>query len=410
MNMPQTILAAFHKGGPKFLKSVHAKCISYFLEAAEEITINKLSDAIKIAQLFVLLEGFIAYLVQFSFDHDLINYVIKLRNEYWINNGNLPPNSFASFNRVSIQKTCLLFAKIDGFLTTDLIKQVNYNFGDTCPWEICSLDDTKEESSTLVIAQNYDPTLKMPPLIEGGHFSPALNETGGFILSRLDPYTEAFVTHAVASKGTVLNIGSGYGIPERIALHLGAEKVICNDVSDEQLKLIEALTPNELKSRLKLLPGTFPKLVLPPKSIQVMGIFRVLHFFNPEMLEKAIDSAYNLLEPGGILIISAETPYLANWQRFIPEYEQNVKMGVPNPGYIADTSKYETAGYSRRLPPRMHFLDPNVLTLLLTKNDRFIVEKCSTFDRSGTFPKELLLDGKESVGVIARKPLVGAVL
>jgi hypothetical protein len=104
----------------------------------------------------------------------------------------------------------------------------------------------------------------------------------------------------------------------------------------------------------------------------------------------------------GILILSAETPYLANWQKFIPEYEFKVKNKNQWPGYISDTLNYETANYNIRLPPQIHFLDVTTLTRVLTEN-KFTIEKCTTFNRADTFPTDILLDGRESVGAIARK-------
>ena len=54
------------------------------------------------------------------------------------------------------------------------------------------------------------------------------------------------------------------------------------------------------------------------------------------------------------------------------------------------------------LPPKMHFLDPEVLTRVFAKAG-FIVEKAHTFARP-EFPKDIQLDGRESVGIVARKP------
>jgi len=47
----------------------------------------------------------------------------------------------------------------------------------------------------------------------------------------------------------------------------------------------------------------------------------------------------------------------------------------------------------------------NVLTREL-KRARFEVEECRFIDRKEDFPEELLLDGRESVGAVAVKPLI----
>jgi hypothetical protein len=50
----------------------------------------------------------------------------------------------------------------------------------------------------------------------------------------------------------------------------------------------------------------------------------------------------------------------------------------------------------------MHFLDPEVLARVFTAAG-FIIEKAATFARP-EFPKDIQLDGRESVGLIAIKP------
>lgn len=400
------VIAAIKNSDEKFLKGIHDKCITIFCAEAEKIVQDmSITDALKITRLSILLEGFVSYIVQFGFGKEIVNRVIKMRADYWADYQKLPPSSFSHVNQKNIEQTTLFFAFQDGLLTSELMKNRNLNF-DKLPWEVNKVYEFKEEVSTLLVAtavQSYESDTCMPALLESGHFSPALNTTGGFILSRLDKYSEAFVRYAVNCNGRVLNIGSGYGIPERLSLLLGAKEVICNDISSEQRELIEKLTPVTQKQGLKLLPGSFPEEINIEKgSIAVLGMFRLLHFFNPETFRRALKVAHDLLEPGGILIISAETPYLGNWKKFIPEYEASIKAGNEWPGFIADTSKFETEGYSRRLPKTMHFLDVEVITRELIKYG-FKIEMCTTFNRAETFPKELLYNGNESVGAIAKK-------
>lgn len=254
----------------------------------------------------------------------------------------------------------------------------------------------------MAIPQEQPATL--PASLPGSNLIPTINPEGGFALSKLDMFTEQFVQHAVNCAGTALNIGSGYGIPERRALQLGAQHIICNDVSKEQLALIEQLTPPQHRSKLTLLPGTFPdELDIPPNSVHVMGIFRVLHFFDPEKFTRALRAAYQLLRPQGVLIISAETPYMKNWLNFLPEYHKRREAGHPWPGFITDVPLYESAGFSYNLPSQMHLLDPDVLTRELTQCG-FSIDTCVTFDRADLFPESVVYDGRESVGAIAHKP------
>lgn len=410
------IISALKSNDEKFLKGIHTKAIASFLAEVEKIIKdNDATNDLKKTRLSILLEGFVSYLVQFGFGKEIVNRVIKMRADYWFDYHKLPPSSLSNLHQKNIEQTALYFAFQDGLLTTDLMKSKNLNFDSLRPWEVNKVCEMKDEVSTVVVAspvQKYEQDTCMPALIESGHFSAALNGTGGYILSKLDKYSEAFVRHAVSCNGRVMNIGSGFGIPERLALLLGAKEVVCNDVSTEQLELIEKLTPASQKSRLELVPGSFPDGVNIDKlkgSIRVLGMFRVIHFAQPPHdFRKIIKMAHELLDPEGVLILSAETPYLGNWKKFIPEYEANKKAGHEWPGYIPDTLKFESDGYSRRLPKTMHFLDVDVITRELTRNNLFKVEACATFSRAGTFPQEILYNGNESVGAIARKSIRAA--
>ncbi|HMT02473.1 MAG TPA: hypothetical protein PKD00_04075 [Burkholderiales bacterium] len=104
------------------------------------------------------------------------------------------------------------------------------------------------------------------------------------------------------------------------------------------------------------------------------------------------------------LDIVCETPYLRNWQKFIPEYEHRVIQGWNWPGEINNPADFESSGRASTLPKFVHWLTKDILDQILIKT-KFTIEKSSYIDRIGQFPNDLLLDGRESVGAIARKIL-----
>lgn len=243
--------------------------------------------------------------------------------------------------------------------------------------------------------------------IKGNHlnnFIPAVSNDGGFILSSIDEYSLEFVKYAISAQSMIANIGSGYGIIERYALLLGAKcNIICNDVCQDHLDIIRELSYEKLTNQLTFKSGYFPNEVsIDDNSLELLGIFRVLHFMNPKNLRKSLLTSNLKLKLGGHLIISAETPYLSNWKAFITVYENNIKESIEFPGYISDTQRYESQGFKNKLPKEMHFLDENILRRELSAHG-FEIIKCSMFSRDDDFPKEILLDGRESVGVVARK-------
>lgn len=118
-------------------------------------------------------------------------------------------------------------------------------------------------------------------------------------------------------------------------------------------------------------------------------------------LERSARILFDWLASGGRVFIVAETPYLKNFQAFIPTYEARRAAGDPWPGFVDDVMAIAPER-GASLPPKMHFLDPEVLTRVFTAAG-FIVEKAETFARP-EFPEDIQLDGRESVGMVARKP------
>ncbi len=384
---------------------LHLKSLTALLVEAHSIVTSPsiIVDELQVTQIGIIIEGFIMYLEQYGLDKSLQQ---KVSTE-WTNcclesDFNSTRCNFQAKYHKELEGSLLFFALIDGVFSQELLNSLAIDFKENRPWAVGLGHQFKTKNMNMVGATMVASSLAADA---SGSFISSISADGGFILSKLDQYTEDFVRYAVSINGRGLNIGSGYGIVERISLLMGAKEIMCNDICTEQLSVIKSLTPPNYQTKLHFVEGSFPdEIKLPNNTLQLIGIFRVLHFLDPQMLILAIRKIHDLLEPNGLLILSAETPYLGNWKKFIPEYESKVNNNEPWPGYIADTSSYETAGYSKKLPPKMHFLDVNVITRLLTENG-FTVEKCTTFDRASTFPPGLLLDGRESVGAIARKAI-----
>ncbi|MEQ1666546.1 MAG: hypothetical protein ABL927_14370 [Bdellovibrionales bacterium] len=154
--------------------------------------------------------------------------------------------------------------------------------------------------------------------------------------------------------------------------------------------------------RLQTLQSSFPDFeskVL-DNSLENILICRVLHFFDGPKIELAMKWCFEKMQTGGRLVLVCETPYLKNFKSFIPIYEERKKAGEAFPGFIADVKAIapERAPF---LPPQMHLLDEEVLTRVC-KNAGFTIERTAIIPRPN-FPLDIQLDGRESVGVIARK-------
>lgn len=264
-----------------------------------------------------------------------------------------------------------------------------------------NLESRKAKTEKSNFSLNNVTNINIPKADPSGHFIPTLNRTG-YMTTSLDPYSQEFVSYAVHSHDPVLEIGAAYGVATLAALGQGAT-VYCNDIEVKHLEIVAQLAKQKGFSRLKLVPGAFPKeLNFPDNSFRAILIARVLHFFDPETLELSMKQTYKWLKPGGKLIIVADTPYLKNFAKFIPEYEKRIKNKEKWPGIMDNPKKYVN---NPNFPDFIHLLDADILTRILLKQG-FVIEKIGTLNRTD-YPADRRLDGRESVGVIAQKPLNG---
>ena len=236
------------------------------------------------------------------------------------------------------------------------------------------------------------------PVPEVNGFIRTLNNMG-YMTSTLDPISARFIEFA--SKGrTVLDIGAAYGIASVSALKNGA-KVIANDIDSRHLEILKSNCPDDLIQNLTLLPGKFPEeLNIEQNSVDAILICRVLHFFSGPEIEIAVNKMKSWLVKGGKLFVVSETPYLKNWQSFIPDYESRKRAGERWPGFISDVKRYEQ-NRSKFLPDSVHWLDPEVLTRTFNLAE-LSIDEVGTIDRTD-FPIDMRLDGRESVGIIGTK-------
>ena len=228
-------------------------------------------------------------------------------------------------------------------------------------------------------------------------FVPTLNKKG-YAAPYLDPFSLKFTEYA---EGQFLEIGAAFGYATMQALANGA-KVIANDMDIRHLEHLEAAASKLGYTRVETLAAEFPnEMNFPSKSFRKILISRVLHFFSGEKIKAALKQVHEWLEPNGELYVVCETTFLTDWLSFIPEYEKRKAEGQTFPGEIYDPKSWEQ-NWTDHLPDFMHFLDEDVLATLFEEAGFDVVE-VGYINRKGQFPDSLLLDGRESVGIIGRR-------
>ncbi|AAQ58896.1 class I SAM-dependent methyltransferase [Chromobacterium violaceum] len=238
-------------------------------------------------------------------------------------------------------------------------------------------------------------------LFEAAGCAMTLNNTG-VITDSKDFVSTAFCNQPV-SAFPLLEIGAGFGSNSISALKNG-HTVICNDLSKEHLEIASRNVPAEILKRITFMDGSFPdEIDLTENSISSILCCRVLHFFNGQGIDKMLNAMSKLLIPNGRIYATVETPFIANWKSFRPEYEARLAAGHPYPGLIENHRMHDSIAFSNQIPDVLHLFDLDSFKKLFTDHG-FVIEQASYINRQGVFPVECLSDdGRDSVGVIAVK-------
>ncbi|HAT8326965.1 TPA: methyltransferase [Legionella pneumophila] len=393
-----------HKTVEQHNKNYGTSIQNLFLLAELEKLIKNYENnkTLSMTQASILFEGFYNHLKVGTLKSEFQ----RIRAKRWTQHFGTPTITFLLSFKVQIEQTAKLFMELTS----------QYELSDS-PWLIKLSDDLKVDTNNDV---TVDPKsfarVDMPSAREiTGIFTKTHNPFGGFTTTPCDPVSQQFIAHAaLAAKhgGRVLEIGAAFGAATLEAIAQGVT-VYCNDIDPENLAVVkrrfletthedqESVTGDN--NKLVLVPGELPDelIGLPEKHFDAILICRVLHFFSGAKIEESLSLLSKLLAPKGKIYIVCETPFLKNWQRFIPEFNNRVARNVEWPGEITDPVNYESSGRASSLPKFVHWITKEVLDRSLIKAG-FSVEHSEYINRKGQFPDDLLLPehGKESIGAI----------
>lgn len=197
--------------------------------------------------------------------------------------------------------------------------------------------------------------------------------------------SERFIAYAGGCERPVVDLGCGYGVT---AIPAGA---IAVDLEPEHLA--------EMPAGMDRVVGRFPELAFRAGSLGAVHASNVLHFLTGEELEEGVRRMGEWLAPGGCVFVQASTPYQAPFAGFVEEFERRVGVGERWPGWVAETRLITDFRRLHQYPRSIHLLDTGVLERLFTGWE---VEYLGYYRRHG-LPASLYLDGRESVGLVARR-------
>lgn len=269
----------------------------------------------------LLFEGFYRYLNPGSFKTELQ----ILRAKRWGHHFGTPTVTFLLSFKAQIDQTSKLFEEATPDKEPDVF-----------PWNIELVDSFSVDRENGVVADPKSISRVEAPAKREvtGLFTKTHNPFGGFTTTPCDPVSQQFIAHAALSAENgvrVLEIGAAFGAATLEALAKGAT-VFCNDIDAENLAVVRqrfietaddqngSITGDN--SKLVLVPGELPNelIGLPEKHFDAILICRVLHFFSGAKIEESLALLSHLLTHKGKIYIVCETPFLKNWQRFIPEF------------------------------------------------------------------------------------------
>jgi hypothetical protein len=125
----------------------------------------------------------------------------------------------------------------------------------------------------------------------------------------------------------------------------------------------------------------------------------VLHFLTGEELVEGVRRMAEWLAPGGKVFVQASTPFQRPFAGFLPEFARRVAAGDEWPGWVAETQRI--TNYGRYISTRRRF----ICSTRGFYSGCFRIGKLSTVatTRRHGLPASLYGDGRESVGLIARR-------
>ncbi|MBL3656312.1 class I SAM-dependent methyltransferase [Fulvivirga sediminis] len=211
-----------------------------------------------------------------------------------------------------------------------------------------------------------------------------------------------FILDSQVGLGPVLDVGAAYGVATLPALRKGLE-VVAIDINKEHLNSLEKRVPVTQESRLTTMEVNFPYVNFPDNYFQAIYISQVFPFLKPFEIEMAAEKIFKWLRHGGKLYVVSFTPYLKHCESYIPIYEAKKESGEEWAGYIECLSDYSVDNpIASALPESINHIDQDDLHRVFSP--LFDIQQLFVFgDPNNHLPEWIRYDGKERVGMIAKK-------
>jgi SAM-dependent methyltransferase len=240
------------------------------------------------------------------------------------------------------------------------------------------------------------------------------NNTHG-VMHKMNPISKSFVEYAKTCHGTVLDIGSAYGIATIPILQNSTDvKVIACDISrkhlDElsnQARELDEKNGTNLLSRLTCLESKFPYFNLEENSLDAVLASHIFPFLTGKEIEEGFAKLAKFLKPNGILYVTSYSIYNKVMKEYIDTYKSRKEKGDKWPGELEDASQHwdKDNPLTAILPKKLNHLEPCLVESILKENN-FKIQYLDFISLTDEIPDDMKLDGREAMGLIASQKKV----
>lgn len=232
----------------------------------------------------------------------------------------------------------------------------------------------------------------------------------------LSSLTQQFVDLASQASGPVMDMGCAYGNAVIEALASGTNTVIACDMEAKHLAALqERVAATPWAPRLITQKGLFPdEYQFSQNSLAAIHTSHLLPYLTGDEVTRGLAKYFDWLAPGGKLFIVCYSMHILelNNEKFRKEYARRLKAGVKWPGYFEDFDAYsllpadplDVQDAPSPFPTALHIFDLPILEAAL-RQCGFVIEMASYLDgKTNGAIQETWHDGREHLGIIARKP------
>jgi SAM-dependent methyltransferase len=186
-----------------------------------------------------------------------------------------------------------------------------------------------------------------------------------------DPFIDFIVERYLPETGTLVDLGGG-GLRFAIPVSLTGKKISVVDMDPDALDLdgiVKKINANgkllidyeKIKNLIRIeVQDILPFLRMTPETYDLISAFRVLHFLSPDKVDELFSLISRKLNPGGLLAISAITPFDRSKATDCNEFYLN--SSAVDPARILYRKFYDSSEANRireeqNLSPFLHFID-----------------------------------------------------